>query len=65
MAQQDSIDKLFDAFYECWDTGLTNIKINKNHSKDIGNWTIQILDFRGKILHESKTPFRKHFEESE
>ena len=59
MAQQDSIDKLFDAFYDLVDTGLTNIKINKNGSKDIGNWTIQILNFRGKILAESKTANEK------
>tara|TARA_B100001250_G_scaffold213635_1_gene183257 strand:- start:1903 stop:2100 length:198 start_codon:yes stop_codon:yes gene_type:complete len=65
MAKKDPIDKLFDAFYDLVDTGLTNIKINKNGSKDIGNWTIQILDFRGKILAESKTPFRKHFEDTQ
>ena len=65
MAKKDPIDKLFDAFYECWDIGVDNIKVNKNHNKCIGNWTIQILDYKGKILHESKTPFSKAFEEIE
>tara|TARA_R100001163_G_C4939896_1_gene112207 strand:- start:204 stop:401 length:198 start_codon:yes stop_codon:yes gene_type:complete len=64
MAKQDPIDKLFDAFYECWDIGVDNIKVNKNGSKYIGNWTIQILDFRGKILAESKTANEKFREES-
>ncbi len=59
MKKQDPIKKLFDAFYDCVDTGLTNIKINKNGSKDIGDWTIQILDFTGKILEESKTANEK------
>lgn len=56
--------RLFDAFYDLADSGHTNIKINKNGSKNICNWTIQTLDFRGKILEESKTPYEKWREES-
>ena len=59
MAKQDPRDKLFDAFYDLVDSGYDNIKINKNGSKSIYNWTIQILDFRGKILAESKTANEK------
>jgi hypothetical protein len=51
----DASDRLFDAFYDLVDSGLDNIKINKNGSKNSYDWTIQVLDFRGNILTESKT----------
>ncbi len=40
---QKAIDKLFDAFNDVVDRGF-GVSINRNKSKSIFNWTIQILD---------------------
>ncbi|HAI36871.1 MAG TPA: hypothetical protein DCM40_01370 [Maribacter sp.] len=57
-------DRLFDAFDDLVDSGIDNIKINKNDSKSSFRWTIQILNHRGKILAESKSWLEKFREES-
>ena len=64
MAKQTASERLFDAFYDCVDTGLTNIKINKNRSKNSLNWTIQILDSKGNIIEESKNWHEKYASEN-
>lgn len=53
--EQSAQEKLFSAFNELVDRGLQNIKINKNKSKKSTYWTIQILDFKGDIVAESKS----------
>tara|TARA_R100000655_G_scaffold39601_1_gene74896 strand:+ start:49 stop:255 length:207 start_codon:yes stop_codon:yes gene_type:complete len=53
--EQSAQEKLFDAFYKLVDAGMDNIKINKNKSKRARDWTIQILDYEGNIVAESKS----------
>lgn len=60
---KQNLNIFFNAFYDLVDSGLDNIKINKNGSKSICNWTIQILDFKSEILEESKSWTEKFKEE--
>tara|TARA_R110000803_G_scaffold110910_3_gene179369 strand:+ start:515 stop:727 length:213 start_codon:yes stop_codon:yes gene_type:complete len=59
--EENAQEKLFSAFNELVDRGLENIKINKNKSKTSSDWTIQILDFKGDIIAESKS-FSQNYE---
>ena len=50
---QKAIDKLFDAFHDVADRGF-GVSINRNKSKSIFNWTIQILDLNKSIYLEGR-----------
>ena len=61
---QKAIDKLFDAFHDVVDRGF-GVSINRNKSKSIFNWTIQILDGDKSIYLEGLRHFEYRKKESE
>ena len=59
--KQPASERLFDAFNDLVDNGIRGVRIKKNKSKNIINWTIQILNVSGEVVAESESWNKRHF----
>tara|TARA_R100001510_G_scaffold1369_1_gene1093 strand:- start:64 stop:264 length:201 start_codon:yes stop_codon:yes gene_type:complete len=59
--KQPASERLFDAFNDLVDNGISGVRIKKNKSKNIINWTIQILNVSGEVVAESESWNKRHF----